>query len=169
VSESTGTMVISELERRLQRLEDIEAIKNLKARYAELCDQNYNPNELVKLFTDDAVWEGSPFGVFHGKAEIKRFFASASSQIPWAFHLMIGPEIAVDSSGMAATGRWYLFEPCTMTDREGVSAEEPVIQMAKYEDAYRKEGGEWKFEHVRIKYEAITPLHQGWVARRFRS
>ena len=55
------------LEERIQRLEDIEAIKNLKARYAAVCDDKYNPEEAIKLFTEDAVWDGGEdFGVHKG-------------------------------------------------------------------------------------------------------
>ena len=33
-------MDISELEKRITRIEDIEAIKQLKARYCDICDKN---------------------------------------------------------------------------------------------------------------------------------
>jgi len=168
-SETSFTVQLSELERHVQRLEDVEAIKRLKAKYARFCDQSYNPEELGRLFTEDAVWDGATFGVFHGQDQIRQFFASASHQIPWAFHLMIGPEIEVDGSGAHATGLWYLFQPCTMTSHDNPNEKEPVLQMAKYEDTYRKVDGEWKFAHVRIRYEAITNLFQGWVTHPFRS
>ena len=39
---------IAELAKRVQLLEDIEAIKRLKARYAKACDDNYNAEEIAK-------------------------------------------------------------------------------------------------------------------------
>ena len=48
---------LEQIERRLQLLEDAEAIRNLKARYAALCDNQYDADGIAKLFTDDAVWE----------------------------------------------------------------------------------------------------------------
>ena len=45
------------IERRLQALEDAQAIRNLKARYAALCDNQYDANGIASLFTEDAVWE----------------------------------------------------------------------------------------------------------------
>ena len=48
---------LERIERRLQVLEDGEAIRNLKARYAGLCDNQYDADEIASLFTEDAVWE----------------------------------------------------------------------------------------------------------------
>ena len=51
----------AEMIKRLQTLEDIEAIRKLKFRYASLCDYGYQAEELATLFTEDAVWEaGEP-------------------------------------------------------------------------------------------------------------
>ena len=38
---------------RLTRMEDIEAIKQLKALYCEICDDDHNPDRIVTIFTDD--------------------------------------------------------------------------------------------------------------------
>src|SRR5215469_14718749 len=48
---------LEQIERRLQVLEDAEAIRNLKARYAALCDNQYDADGIASLFTEDAVWE----------------------------------------------------------------------------------------------------------------
>ena len=48
---------LEQIERRLQVLEDAEAIRNLKARYAALCDNQYDADGIAGLFTEDAVWE----------------------------------------------------------------------------------------------------------------
>src|SRR5437762_1356320 len=45
---------IQQIERRLQVLEDAEAIRNLKARYAALCDNQYDADGIASLFTEDA-------------------------------------------------------------------------------------------------------------------
>jgi len=160
--------VIQDLQARLRRLEDTEAIRNLKSRYAQLCDRNYSPDQLANLFTEDAVWDGAAFGVFRGREQIRAFFAGVSRQITWALHYMAGPEITINSDGETASGCWYLFEPCTMTQRNNPGTKEPVLQMAKYEDSYRRVDGVWKFAHVKIEYEALTNLYEGWVAQPFR-
>ena len=37
------------LEERIARIEDIEAIKQLKARYCEICDDDHNPNDITTI------------------------------------------------------------------------------------------------------------------------
>ncbi len=53
---------LEKLESRVRNLEDTEAIRNLKSRYAELCDDNYNPDGITALFVEDAMWESGPLG-----------------------------------------------------------------------------------------------------------
>jgi SnoaL-like protein len=55
---------LDRIERRLQALEDAEAIRNLKARYAALCDHQYDADGIASLFTEDAVWESPALGRF---------------------------------------------------------------------------------------------------------
>ena len=63
-----------DLAARIQRLEDIEAIRRLKARYCAACDDDHNPDTLVTLFAPDAVWEASGIARAEGHAEIRDFF-----------------------------------------------------------------------------------------------
>jgi len=148
------------LEERVQRLEDIEAIRRLKIRYAALCDAQYDPDGLASLFTDDAVWDGgSDFGVHQGKQAIHAFFAGVSKQITFALHFMIGHAIDIAPSGDEASGTWYLLEPATMNGRA-------VWIAATYNDRYRKVGGQWLFSHVKINLAFITPYETGWVKER---
>ena len=51
-------MTDDDLERRIRRLEDIEALRTLKHRYATYCDDGYDAGRLAPLFTDDAIWDG---------------------------------------------------------------------------------------------------------------
>ena len=69
------------LEAKIQRLLDIEDIKQLKARYAIACDDDYQPDALAELFTEDAVWDGGFMGYAEGREAIRAFFANASSVI----------------------------------------------------------------------------------------
>ena len=57
---------MSELEKRITRLEDIEAIKQLKARYCEICDDMHNPDRVASVFVEDAIWESADFGKAEG-------------------------------------------------------------------------------------------------------
>ena len=50
-------MDLAALEQRITRLEDLEAIKQLKARYCEICDDDHDPNRITTIFAEDGVWE----------------------------------------------------------------------------------------------------------------
>src|SRR5258707_13496753 len=68
---------LERIERQLQVLEDAEAIRNLKARYAALCDNQYDADGIASLFTEDAVWESPALGRFERREAIRSFFQGA--------------------------------------------------------------------------------------------
>src|SRR3954464_12829815 len=84
------------LERRLQALEDAEAIRNLKARYAALCDNQYDADGIASLFTEGAVWESPALGRFEGREAIRGFFKTASGIFSFAIHYSLNGHIEVD-------------------------------------------------------------------------
>lgn len=150
-----------DLEQRIARLEAIEAIKRLKATYAEACDDGYNPEKMFHLFTADAVWEEpTTFGVHHGRDAICAFFAGVSAPISFALHYTDAPHIDISADLLSATCDWYIFMPFT-------SEGSPSWLMATYHDEYRVDEGAWKFAHVTIAVEALTPYADGWVKTRF--
>ncbi|MGH2662948.1 MAG: nuclear transport factor 2 family protein [Actinomycetota bacterium] len=153
----------------MARLEDMEAIRNLKAMYARFCDQGYDADRLAALFTADAVWESNLFGPFEGRKAIWAYFRSlADGGISWAFHLMVAPIIEVEEGGAAATGTWYLLDLATFAGPEDPSRRDPVIATARYDDAFAKQHGEWRFTRIRAEFFQVSNLAEGWVRQPFR-
>ena len=70
-----------------------EEIKQLKARYARACDDNYDADTIAELFTDDAVWDGGMMGYAETRDGIRRFFENASSIVGFAVHGISNPLI----------------------------------------------------------------------------
>ena len=103
---------LERLERRLQALEDAEAIRNLKARYAALCDAQYDADGIAMLFTEDALWESPGLGRFEGREAIRDFFRGASGIFSFAIDYSLNGQIEVE--GDMAQARWYLLMPCTV-------------------------------------------------------
>jgi hypothetical protein len=60
---------LERMERRLQALEDAEAIRNLRARYAALCDNQYDADGIAMLFTEDALWESPGLGLRRARGD----------------------------------------------------------------------------------------------------
>ena len=53
---STAEQVLDSYDARLQRLEDIEAIRRLKAAYCSACDDDHNGEAVAALFTKNGSW-----------------------------------------------------------------------------------------------------------------
>jgi uncharacterized protein (TIGR02246 family) len=154
-------MNLEDLERKIQRLEDIEAIKKLKARYCQCADEQ-DADGFANLFVEHGVFDGGTFGRSRGREEISKFLRGVQQQmLPFALHYVMNPSIEVE--GEKATGQWYLLEPCTMM----VESNQAVWGTARYEEEYVKVGGEWRFKTVKLIPVFWTPFDQGWVKKRF--
>jgi hypothetical protein len=156
------------LEARLDRLEDIEAIKALKFRYARLCDNAYEPDGLAALFMPDAVWESPAFGRYRGRAEIREFFAGVSSSMVWSVHYLLSPVIDVAADGTTAHGSWYILTLATMS-RAGSPGQDSVIVSGISDERFTRVDGEWLIEYMNVDIFQMSNLDEGWAKRPFRT
>lgn len=151
-------MASEDLERRITMLEDIEAIKKLKARYCSVCDDDHNPDEITKLFASDGVWEGDGIGAHQGHAAIRALFERFRDRISFSQHNVMNPNITV--TGDRAKGTWYFLGPFTF--RKG---NRQMWLAARYEEDYVKINGEWKFAHLRAIGRMSAPYETGWARK----
>ena len=140
------------LEQQVQRLTDIEDIKQLKARYAAACDDDYNPDRLAPLFAEDAIWDGSILGYAEGRQGIHEFFAASSALVPFAVHQVSNPLIEID--GDVATGQWYLWQPMVFQGQA-------LWLSAVYDDSYVRRDGGWLYQHLKLNIRMLTPYEEG--------
>jgi len=159
-AQTDGSARLAELERRLQALEDAEAIRNLKARYAALCDAQYDADGIAALFTEDAVWESPALGRFDGREAIRGFFRGASGIFSFAIHYSLNGQIHVN--GDTAQAQWYLFMPCTVA--EGNRA---MWRAGIDHERYVRVNGAWMFCHKRSEPLMNAPFEAGWAKTRF--
>lgn len=146
----------SELEKRIRVLEDIEAIKQLKARYCGICDDDHNPDKITTLFVEDGIWEGAGMGQHKGHAAIRKLFEGFQQQISFSQHNVMNPIVEVDGDNAKAI--WYFLGPFTM--RKG---NRPMWLGARYEDDYVRSNGQWKFKHLRAIGRMSAPYDKGWA------
>ena len=151
---------LDRLETRIRTLEDTDAIRNLKARYAELCDDNYNPDGIAALFVEDAVWDSGPLGHFEGREAIREFFRGASGIFTFAIHYSLNSQIEV--TGDTARAKWYLFMPCTISD-----GDQAMWRAGIDEEEYVRMNGHWMFKSKVSTAIFNTPFDSGWNKIRF--
>jgi hypothetical protein len=146
-----------ELARRITVLEDIEAIKQLKAEYCDICDDDHNQDRIVTIFAEDGIWEGAGMGTAKGHGEIRKLFKSFADRISFSQHNVFNPRITVN--GSEAHGIWYFLGPFTF--RKG---NRQLWLAARYEDDYVKVAGRWKFKHLRAIGRMTAPYETGWAS-----
>lgn len=151
-------MDMQELAKKIQTLEDIEAIKQLKYEYALRCDRAINekdPEPFFEVFTEDAIWDVGAFGRYEGKTAIRAVaFEVLSKQIKFTYHFFTNPLLEVN--GDEATGKWYLWAVYTMADGQD-------MVLVGYEDEkYRKVDGKWLIAECALGADSFAPLKEGW-------
>ncbi len=164
---SPEALTLESLAKRIQRFEDIEAIKYLLIRYAQGSDKKNDPDIMVPLFTEDGVFDvGSGYGTFVGHEVIRKFLEGAPNIINWSLHYMISPLIEVAEDGQSADVFCYLWEIANMPNGKGEL--EPVLIGGTYQnDAVKLPNGEWRFKVVRLRMEIMSPYYEGWVKKPF--
>ena len=151
-----------DLEQRLIRVESIEAIRTLKARYCDLCDEGYDADALCALFTEDAVWDGGKLGVYEGIEKIHEFFVDMPNIMSFAIHNVTNSAVELSQDGQSAVARWYLIQMATQKEQNLA-----VWLTGRYVDQLVLENDIWKFKHVSLTARFYSPYDQGWAERNF--
>lgn len=159
-------MSMEELLARVQVLEDIEAIRRLKAMYCYLCDAGLqherNRDELLAHFTENASVD---FGLgaasrYEGREGLQTFFGQVvPGAVSFCMHMVHNPLIEVN--GDRATGKWYYEAPTT-----DAATNRAQWMAGTYEEEYVRENGQWKFASIKTKWKYISPYDEGWAKNR---
>lgn len=154
------------LEARLEAVEAVQAIHNLKARYASLVDSRYTregakepaevariADEIVALFSEDAVWDGGErLGLWRGRDEIRKRFLEPT--LRFTLHYFVKPHIEVE--GDRARARWDILAPVTFGDGK-------PGWMAGYEDdEYVQVDDSWLHSRMKLTVIFMGPELRGW-------
>ncbi|WP_214366114.1 nuclear transport factor 2 family protein [Pseudonocardia sp. H11422] len=147
---------MTSLESRLQRLEDLEAIRALDAEYCRVLDDG-DWAALVALFTDDGEFTGLSHA--RGHEQLLTFFSGLADGGLTAFwHYVTNLEIDLD--GDTAHVRSFLWQPCVL---HGV----PHAAAGRYIDTVVRVGGRWRYRSKRVVFHYFAPLADGWDDGRF--
>jgi hypothetical protein len=162
-------MSSGDIETRLRRMEDFEAIRQLKAFYAKSADSKYTDDHRRKpqaeidaitrrqvdtVFTEDGIWDGgTQFGAIHGREAIYQHLRSGR----WSFslHYFIHPHIEIDGDTAHAT--WMLWQPCTFEE-----GNRSMLMSAITEDDYVRTPSGWQLKRYTFILKFLTPHDRAW-------
>jgi hypothetical protein len=145
---------LTDLDRRLRRLEDIEAIKQLKYRYWRHLDLK-QWDALAQCFAPDAtVCYSSGKYEFTGVDAIMRFLSEALGTERGSVTIHHGHHPEIELLGdVSARGTWALYNYMfNIKENRGIRIG------AYYDDTYVKQAGAWKFQHIGYRYL----FHEEW-------
>ncbi len=140
-------MELSALAARLARLEDLEALRRLKADYCALADGGATGAEIAALFTAEAELEFGPAGGrARGRAEIAAFYDRLGGRFASGAHLLANPRLDLD--GDRASGRWWMLLVAVDT-----RAEPPAERrlLAEYRERYARTDGVWRIARLEVE------------------
>jgi uncharacterized protein (TIGR02246 family) len=127
------------LERRLQRLEDENEIRNLLLDYGRHLDAR-DFKSYASLFAKDGEWVGG-FGSVTGPANIQAFMEKNMGTGPNRrndYHLLSNFVITVNGDTATAWSRWAFVVP----GQSGAT----IAQAGRYDDTLVRENGRWRFK-----------------------
>jgi len=157
------------IEQRLRRMEDYEAIRQLKAFYAKCADIKYTDDhrrrpqseidaitrrQIDDVFTEDGVWDaGGSVGEIKGRDAIYDHLRLGR----WSFsmHYFLNPHIELDGDKAHAT--WMLWQPCTLSD-----GNRSMLMSAVTEDDYVRTECGWRLKRYRFILKFLTPHDAPW-------
>lgn len=155
----------AQFERRVERLEDIEAIRRLKWRYALAADERtecrVNVARTVELFAEDGVWENNRYGRVQGREAIRAHLTTAPARIEWSLHFLQDTGIDIAADRRSARGRWYLLEAARMSNPKSGKLEQVWIT-GVYDDELVRVGEAWLFSRVRLDIQKIVGESGVW-------
>ena len=136
-------MSIENLRKRIQALEDLEAIKKLHQKYINLMD-NLMYEEVLDLFTEDASVEVRNLGVKKGREQLREIYidvlAKNRGDERFDGHMAVEPDITV--TGDTANGTWLIYMLFSKPDIQWVQG--------RNDCEYKKVSGEWKISKLKF-------------------
>ena len=149
-----------DLAARIQRLEDVEAIRLLKAAYCNGLDGGWDPKgpshmgAVADLFTDDGVWDGTPWAPRSEGREAIRQMLVGYGVVPWIVHVVTNP--VIDVRGDEADGHWHVIVATETVD--GV----PQLICGTYDEKYARTPEGWRFRSLTFTSAGLADQVSGW-------
>jgi hypothetical protein len=149
---------MTNLEQRVDRLQSVEDIIELKHRYWHYNDTGLLGDKIAPLFTEHGVWSNAELGHYEGREAIRAFFNGASDVLPFCAHIGMNP--IIDISGDEAVARWRALLPGTFADN-GVSKSHMIL--IDYLDDFERIDGRWYISKLDILFNFNVEFGASWA------
>jgi hypothetical protein len=161
------------LEERIQRLEDLEAIRYLKHHYyCHLVDRSIAGDkaaidEMITRFCDDISIDFTGIGLVEGFDPVCNFYREALPMVlRWTQHRVMSEAITID--GDTASAVWYV--DCPM---DGVPEDNFMgwagsgFIAGRYQEEYLRVDGVWKWKKIVALLDIQTNFATNWQGAKF--
>lgn len=151
---------LGELEREIERLEDMKAIRRLQRAYGYYVDKKLT-SQVAALFAESATVELGGLGVYVGRERIEALYRRLMGEEGLGHgelynHMILQGYVTVADDGQSAQGRWRAW---IMAGQHGETA---TWTEGPYENEYVKENGVWKLSKVHWYQTVSAPYEPGW-------
>jgi hypothetical protein len=142
----------------IQRLADIEAIKQLKYRYIRLADAQ-RWEEWGQVFAEDCYLSSQAVGTWEGRANVVRAVASSYGTCK-TVHQVHMPEITITGPN-TASGIWSMDDFSTW-----IADGKPVMEWGRghYEEEYIRTERGWRIKRTVLSRQPVADP-KGWIER----
>jgi hypothetical protein len=154
---------LTSIQKKLNGLEDVEAIQKLTRAYGYFFEQGM-AEEIADLFVDDGELCTLGMGTYVGKKKILGFFKYTCGEAPSPefLHLVIqiSPIIDVAPDGQTAQGRWYAYGAGAIPKGQAMLH---MLGFFRYENKYVKKNGVWMFQRIETSISAMWKPSPGFA------
>ena len=147
-------MADADLAARLQRLEDIEALRMLRNRY-HACVNDGRYGEIGALCAEDAIVHLGYLARYEGRDAIDKGFRAMGERERFFIKQYVHAH-SVEVNGDQGTGTSYLE---ARYGRAGVS----YLVSGRYDDVYVRQNSVWLFQSMTVEIYYTVPAGVGWM------
>src|SRR5271156_2655584 len=144
------------LDKRIQALEDMEAIRRLRMMYHHFTNEGMF-DQISSLFTDDGKLDFGYVAKAQGREEIHEVFLRVPRNLALVKQFIHNHIVDVD--GDRATGISYL-------DARYAQDGESVMVAARFNEVYRRTDAGWKISEMLVHIYFSTPISVGWASEK---
>ncbi|MGH8227463.1 MAG: nuclear transport factor 2 family protein [Steroidobacteraceae bacterium] len=153
---------VSRLDRQVDRLESVAAVKRLQRAFGYYVDRALW-NQAADLFAPDGTVELGADGVYVGRERVREYLERLGGGrigLPYGRldeHYQLQPVVHVAADGRFAKGRWFDFGLLGQFLKAADWAD------GIYENTYVKRDGVWMIQSMHLYVSFVAPYAKGWA------